>query len=103
MISSFLCPSWAAAVLVSAPRSMSVATVLRKVCGVTQSSPVSLRAARHCRRTLCGDSQVPFHERKTASRSLGLASARRHSKIATTNFGRTMVRYPASLFVHGCR
>ena len=57
-------PSWAAAVLVSSSLSMRVATVLRKVCGVTHSRPVSARAWRHCRRTLFGDSQVARREAK---------------------------------------
>ena len=66
MMSSLACPSWAAAVLVSASLSMRVATVLRKVCGVTQARPVSARAWRHWRRTLLGDSQVPRREAKLA-------------------------------------
>jgi hypothetical protein len=55
------------AVLVSASLSMRVATVLRKVCGVTQVRSVSARAWRHWRRTLFGDSQVPRREAKIAS------------------------------------
>lgn len=67
-------------------RSIGVATVLRKVCGVTQSSPVSSRAARHCRRTLCGVSQVPVRDGNTASYSLILMLARRRSSTSTANF-----------------
>jgi hypothetical protein len=44
-----------------------VATVLRNVCGVTQSSPVSLRICRQRRSTLLTCCQVPFLVGKTAS------------------------------------
>ena len=50
----------------STRRSINVATVLRNVCGVTQSNPVSARIARHRRSMLPTWCQVPFRVAKTA-------------------------------------
>ena len=59
-------PRSRAAVSESTRRSIKVATVLRKVCGVTQSKPVSARIVRHRRSMLPTWCQVPLRVAKTA-------------------------------------
>src|SRR5660398_21084 len=96
-------PSCAAAPLEVNSRSMIVATVLRKAWGVTQSRPASSRMARHWRRTLCAETQVPLRVANTASRPFEGALARRRRRTSTAKPGRNSVRSPAADFVESWR
>ena len=83
--------------------SMSVATVLRKLCGLMSGTPNSSRLLRHCPAKLSGSRSVPLVYGKMTDCSPRYGRLRRSESIATANAGSGITRRPATVFVSSTR
>lgn len=93
VMDTLACPRWSAPIRAESPASsISVATVLRKLCDVTSGIPSSSRTARHAVLKFSGSLRVPLLEAKIVCCWPTYGRLRRSLRTVTAKGGNGMVR-----------